>query len=184
MASEVLDLLKNEALNEHEKFIAFRECLETYCSREKKVLDLFRILKDVEVELKTCLTGKEPVNVEKSTVERILRIINIELQIIKFKIRHPELTEDRSSGKFPVGEWTDNKADLIELIYAISEVRSVENGKVSIKAIKEGFEYIFGVDLGNIYDRLDDIAGRKESRTRYLEKLVACLNKFLDTLDS
>ena len=184
MNFDVFELLQDEALNEQEKFLVFKKRLEEYCIIENKVLDLLRILKSVESELERCLDDRVQVNVDKSTVERILRIISIELQIVKLKIRHPDLREDHVSGKFPIGEWTGNKVDLIELVYAISLVRSVGHGKVSIKAIKEGFEYIFGIDLGNIHDRLEDIACRKESRTRYLEKLVDCLNKFLENMDA
>ena len=184
MILNVFELLNNATLNEQEKYVAFKARLEEHCNTEGRVLNLFRILKGVEMELSECLDGTIHTNPDKSTVERLLSVIRIELQIIKYRIRHPELTENHISGKFPIGEWTDNKADLIELIYAISLVRSIENGKVSIKAIKEGFEFIFGVDLGNIHDRLDDIASRKGTRTRYLEKLVACLNKFLDDSDA
>jgi hypothetical protein len=141
-------------------------------------------LKGIEWELEACLDGSLQVNADKPTVEKLLNIILIELQIIRYKIRHPELKEDQLSGKYPVGAWTDNKADLIELVYAISLVQSVEHGKASIKTIKEGFEYIFGIDLGNIHDRLDDIAGRKEPRARYLGKLVEYMNKFLDNMDA
>jgi len=184
MNFNIIELLNDAALNEHEKYVTFRKRLEEYCSTEKRVLSVFRLLKDIEMELKTCMKDIVKVNVDKVTIERLLRIIQIELQIIKYKIRHPGLEEVCLSGRFPIGAWTDNKADLIELIYAISLVRSVENGKVSVKAIKEGFEFIFGIDLGNIHDRIEDIASRKGSRTRYLEKLVECLNKFLDNLDS
>ena len=184
MSFDIIELLNDVALSEHEKYMAFRERVEEYCSTEKRVLCVFKLLKDIELELKICKKGIVQVNVDKTTVDRLFRIVQIELKIIRYKIRHPELTEDRMSAKFPIGEWTGNKADLIELIYAISLINSVENGKVSIKAIKEGFEYIFGIDLGNIHDRLDDIASRKGSRTRYLEKLVECLNKFLDSLDA
>ena len=182
MIIDVLELLKDKALNEQEKYFVFRKRLEEYCSFEKRVFNLFRILKDIEEDLKECQNDKEQVNVDKSTVERLLRIIRIELRIIKYKIEYPEMTEDCK--KFPIGEWTGNKADLIELVYAISLVKSVENGKVNVKTIKEAFEYIFGIDLGNISDRLDDIASRKVSRTRYLEKLVKTLNNFLDSMDS
>jgi hypothetical protein len=184
MDFNVVEFLKNETLNEMEKCKAFGDRLVEYCSKGHSVLSVFRILKGIELELRTCLKTAEEINVDKSTVERLLRIIGIELQIIKFRIRHPELTDESISGKFPIGKWTGNKIDLIELIYAISLVHSVGHGKVSIKDIKEGFEFIFGIDLGNIHDRLDDIASRKESRTRYLESLVDILNKFLDDMDA
>ena len=183
MSLDIFEFLSDKTLNEHEKYVAFKARLEEYCNTDGKVLNVFRILKGIELDLETCLSRAEQINVEKSTVERLLHIIHVELRIIRYKIRHPELVQVQISGKFPIGEWTDNKADLIELIYALSLVRSVENGKVSVKAIKEGFEFIFGIDLGNIHDRLDDIAARKGTRTRFLEKLVESLNNFLDNLD-
>ena len=183
MNFNILELLNNEVLDEQEKYMAFRARIVEYCSRENKVLEIFRILKDIELELETCQKGIVQVNVDKATIERLLCIIRIELRIIKYKIRHPELIEDRTTDKFPIGEWTDNKIDLIELIYSISLVHSVEHGKVSIKSIKEGFEYIFGIDLGNIHDRLDEIVSRKGLRTSYLEKLINGMNKFLDKKD-
>jgi len=182
MIIDVFELLNDKALNEQEKYMIFRKRLQEYCAFEKKVFSLLRILKDIEADLKGCLNDSEQASVDKSTVERLLRIIRTELRIIRYKIEYPELKEDCS--KFPIGEWTDNKADLIELVYAISLVNSVENGKVNIKTIKEAFEYIFGIDLGNIHDRLDDIASRKVPRTRYLEKLVKSLNNFLDSMDA
>jgi hypothetical protein len=106
------------------------------------------------------------------------------LQVTEYKIRHPELKESHTSGKFPIGVWTDNKIDLIELVYAIAHARSIDNGKVSIKAIKEGFELVFGIDLGNPHDRLDDISNRKGTRPRYLLRLYDGFNELLDSMDA
>jgi len=184
MIFDVIEILDNDALCEQEKYKIFKERLDKHCSTEQGVFTLFRFLKNVETELKSCLKGMVQVNVDKLTVKKFLNAIRIELRIIKYKINHPELVEERMPGKYPIGEWTDNKADLIELVYAISLVHSVEHGKVSIKAIKEAFEYIFGIDLGNIHDRLDDIAGRREPRARYLGKLLNSLNKYLDNMDA
>ena len=184
MTFDVIELLNDAALSEREKYQVFKMRLEEYCNTDKRVLNVFRILKGIEEELEDCRESTENVNVDKATIERLLRIIHIELKIIRYKIRRPKLMEVFLTGQFPIGEWTGSKADLIELIYAISLVRSVQNGKVSVKAIKEGFEFIFGIDLGNIHDRIEDIASRKGSRTRFLEKLVECLNKFLDNVDS
>jgi len=184
MIFDVIEILNNDALSEQEKCITFKERLEEHCSTEHGIFSLFRFLKTLETELKSCLNGAVQVNVDKLTVKKFLNVIHIELRIIRYKIKYPELAEERMQDKYPIGEWTDNKADLIELVYAISLVHSIEHGKVSIKAIKEAFEYIFGIDLGNIYDRLDDIAGRREPRARYLEKLLDNLNKYLDSIDA
>ena len=182
MVFDVIDFLNNDALNEQEKCKAFKERLDEFCSTEHRVLSLFRFLKTVETDLKGCLKGAVQVNVDKLTVKEFLNVTQIELRIARYKISHHELAEERIPCKFPIGEWTDNKVDLIELVYAISQVHSVGHGKVSIKAIKEAFEHIFGIDLGNIHDRLDDIAVRKGQRARYLEKLLDGLNNYLDNM--
>ena len=184
MIFDVIEILNNDALNEQEKYKTFKVCLEEYCSEEHGIFCLFRFLKTVETDLKECLKGTEQVHVDKLTVKKFLNVTHIELRIIRYKINHPELAEEQIPGKYPVGEWTDNKADLIELVYAISLVHSVEHGKVSIKAIKEAFEFMFGIDLGNIHDRLDDIAGRRKPRARYLAKLLDSLNIYLDSMDA
>jgi len=184
MNIDVIEILNNDALDEQEKYKTFKVSLEEYCSEEHGILNLFRFFKTVETDLKGCLKDTTQVNVDKLTVKKFLNATHIELRIIRYKIQHPELANERITGKFPVGEWTDNKADLIELVYAISLVHSVEHGKVSTKAIKEAFEYIFGVDLGNIHDRLNDIACRKGARARYLEKLLDGMNKYLDDVDA
>jgi hypothetical protein len=183
MSFDVIKFLDDKALSEQEKCKAFRERLKEYCSKGYGIFSVFRMLKNIEDELEMCLNSTIHVNADKSTVERFLRIIRIELRINGYRMMRPELSEDSITAKFPIGEWTDNKADLIELVYALSAKHSVEHGNASVKSIKEGFEYIFGLDLGNIHDRLDDIASRKERRTRYLEKLLESLNKFLDDLD-
>jgi hypothetical protein len=182
MNLNVNKILDDKALNEQEKCKAFRERIKEYCSKGYGVFSVLRMLKEIEDDLEKYQNSTTQVNVDKSTVERFLRIINTELKIIGYRIKHPELLKDSITEQFPIGEWTDNKADLIELIYAISQVHSVAHGKASVKEIKEGFEFMFGIDLGNIHDRLDDIASRKERRTRYLEKLVESLNIFLDNL--
>ena len=185
MSFDFLEFLNDETLNEQGKINVFRKHIEENCFKDDSVLAIFRSLKSIEMGLMAFLDDDSmQTGVNKSTVEKLLRIIHVEIRIIRYKIKHPELIEERLSGNFPIGQWTDNKADLIELIYAISLVHSVEHGKVSIKAIKEGFEYIFRIDLGNIHDRLDDIACRNEPKVRYLEKLSDSMNKYLYSLDA
>lgn len=66
--------------------------------------------------------------------------------------------------------WTGSKVSLIELMYALHQSGSFNNGQTDIKSIAAYFEKIFDIELGNYY------------RT-YLElRIRHNPTKFLDTL--
>jgi hypothetical protein len=177
----ILEILKDIAQNEHENFRLFKERIEEYCTKENAVLKLFRLLKGIECELKSCLDGTVHVNVDKKIIRKVHDAVKTEIYIIKCKIKHPDFFNLQSSNlPLPAGKWTGDKIDLIELIYAIQ--MSVDNGNVSMKSLQKAVEYIFQVKLGNIYGRLTEIDERKGDKARYLESLITNLNHILEGL--
>jgi hypothetical protein len=181
----IIKSLSEIAQNEHENFKAFKEKVVEYCIREKAVLNVFRVLNSIKTELHCCLSGKTKVDVDRAMIIKVMRTIQTEIDIIRYKIEFPGLVEIASSKAVkPVGVWTEDKICLIELVYAIYHSRAINNGSVTIKAIKECFEYIFQVDLGNIHDRTKELAIKKERRKLYLETMILNLNYFLDKLNS
>ena len=183
---EIIQILKEIAQNEHEKFKSFRERLIKYCNEnENAVIWLLRILRGMEQDLSDCLNGRYTLNVDRPIITKVLKTIRTELDIIRYRMKHPKLFEHESATKEapqPAGKWTNEKIDLIELIYAIQ--MSVNHGDVTIKALQKCFEYIFQVDLGNVYKRLGELDDRKrESKTGYLETLVTNLNQIIEDLN-
>jgi len=169
------------AQNEHENYRVFRERLVEYCTKEKAVFTVFRVLRNIETQLKDCLDGKVHVGVDKTIVKKVFRAIKTELIILKTKFKRPELLEIiEPKAPPPAGKWTTEKLNLIELIYAIYKTKSVNNGKATLKGIQECFEYVFQVDLGNISKRIDEIDSRKAQDKLYLDMLLASLKQFLD----
>ncbi len=81
-------------------------------------------------------------------------------------------------------EWTGNKVDLIELIYAIHAVGVVKNGRIDIKELASIFETIFDVDLGNYYRKFIEIRARKIDRTKFIDALKESLLRRMDEADS
>ena len=79
--------------------------------------------------------------------------------------------------------WTGNKTELIELIYALQCSSVINSGTVDIKEIASYFEYIFNIDLGNYYHTFIEIRGRKNSKTKFLDKLIELLNGRMEALD-
>jgi len=184
---ENIDIIKtiNEiSQDEREKLKAFKARITEYCVNTKSVLYLFRVLKELELELNDCLTGLIHINVDRSVVVKVLRTIRIELEVIKLRIKNQGLMEfSESKLVTPLGEWTDDKLNLIELIYAIYKTKSINNGKITLKQIQECFEEIFQVKLGNISNRINEIDNRKGHDKLYLDILTTNLNDFLDEMN-
>lgn len=80
--------------------------------------------------------------------------------------------------------WTDKKAALVELIYAIHAAESVNQGNIELKTLAGLFEKVFNVDLSDIYHIFIEIKNRKIDRTIYLNRLIKVLNRRMDETDS
>jgi hypothetical protein len=77
-------------------------------------------------------------------------------------------------------QWTSNKTDLVELIYALVEAGVLNNGNAEIKSVVLYFQQIFQVDLRAYYHKYMDISNRKKERTVFLDKLKTCLLRRID----
>jgi len=179
---DIIKILKEIAHNEHEHYKMYKHRLIDYCTNKKNALfKLLRILKGIETVLSECLNGKHKVNVDRVIILKVLKTIRVEIDIVRCRMKHPAIYGDAPpKAPLPAGEWTSDKIDLVELIYAIQ--KSVDNGKVSIKALQQAFEYIFQIDLGNIYDRIGEINERKYEKATYLESLIKNLHGILEKL--
>jgi len=183
--SDIVKTLNEFSLEDSEKLKLFREIIVEYCNNEKAAFYIFRILKEIELELNDCLNGLIHINVDRSVILKVLRLIRIELDIIKVKIKNLKSIES-SEEKIPkpAGKWTDDKLNLIELIYAIYKTKSVNGGNTTLKEIQECFEYLFQVKLGNISNRINEIDNKKGHDKLYLDILAKNLNNFLDDINS
>jgi len=184
MKIPIIETLTDIAKNEHEKFKTFRKKFINYCKQnEHAVEDLLRFLRGKEHEISDCLNGRIKIEVERAIVIKVLKTIRTEIDIVRYWMRHPGvLLRKRQKPPEPAGTWTNDKIDLIELIYAIQ--KSVNNGNVSIKALQECFEYIFQIELGNIYKRKEELCERNTiSKTWYIESLIENLNQIINDLN-
>ncbi len=75
--------------------------------------------------------------------------------------------------------WTDSKAALVELIYALHYSRAVNEGNASLKEICRTFEKAFNIEVGNLYATFQDIQMRKGERAKYLISLVETFDRRL-----
>lgn len=80
-------------------------------------------------------------------------------------------------------KWSESKAALVEVIYALYYQGAIENGKADLKEIAAYFEHMFKVDLGDYYRAFLDIKMRKSGRTKFLDNLKNSLVKYMDEED-
>lgn len=76
--------------------------------------------------------------------------------------------------------WTDKKAFLVELIYAIYLKESINNGKVELIRLIRFFENHFNVILNNHHSIIQELKKRKTGKTKYFDQIKALLMKKLN----
>lgn len=77
--------------------------------------------------------------------------------------------------------WTDNKINLILLIYGIYVSESVNNSNVELNELILSFEMIFNIDLKNFHSQLNDIKSKKGNQFKYIDALK---NRLEDKLNN
>lgn len=76
--------------------------------------------------------------------------------------------------------WTESKVGLIELIYAFQAAGVFNNGKASIRQIKEVLEEAFHIELGNTSRTLQEILSRKKGYANFIKRLM---DRFLERIE-
>ena len=72
----------------------------------------------------------------------------------------------------PSLNWTGNKIDLVELIYALRLSKKINHGNSDIKELATTFGKMFNQDLEeNIYRWYIDIKNRKTVRSKFINQL-------------
>lgn len=79
--------------------------------------------------------------------------------------------------------WTANKTDLIELIYALHTKLAINNGNIEIKTISNCFELFFNIELGEFYHTYLELRNRKKNPTKFLDSLKEGLINKMDGED-
>jgi len=84
-----------------------------------------------------------------------------------------------SKGKY---RWTDSKAALTELIYALHAAKCINNGNIEIKEVANFLEALFRFDLGDYYRDYLQIKSR-QNPTKFIDTLKAALIKRINEQD-
>lgn len=68
-------------------------------------------------------------------------------------------------------EWTETKAALVELIYALHEQKAFNGGKAELKDIAGFFQKVYDFENSDIYRTFSELKSRKKSQTLFLDEL-------------
>jgi len=107
----------------------------------------------------------------------LIKRLNNELYALK------NIKQSQSSIPTKKLQWTGSKVDLIELIYALQAVGSINNGKAEIKELATELQTIFNINLGDFYRTFIEIRARKINRTKFLDRLKHNLQDRMDQAD-
>lgn len=108
--------------------------------------------------------------------ERVCEYLTQTIQALEYGVR--VIPEQKSKHL-----WTESKAALIELAYALHSRGAVNNGKCDVKAIINSLEQLFNVEVGNFYRTFQSMRIRKKNRTSFLDNLKLSLEKRMDETD-
>jgi hypothetical protein len=101
--------------------------------------------------------------------------LKTEIDALLIKTNNPNWGQLGKLGNFSL-QWTDDKTSLVELIYAIDALGSINKGQCEISVLTTFFEQAFNVRLTDVYRTFVDIKGR-EIPTKYIDNLRAALRQ-------
>lgn len=117
----------------------------------------------------------------------MLAIINVELELLSLKIKHPESFDSPISPTFESDLYVIPKSKdlgiigIAEIVIGLSflgEVVGKDGKPVPLVRLAHSFEVLFNLRFGSIYDKLDAIFMRKPfNLTKTLDALKNAINK-------
>ena len=173
----ISNVLGDLNLTEREKIDSICNHLQDYCLQTDHILNCYRTLMRLKFDLTELVKDAEQDSARMIT--RVLDAVNTELKIVEYQIDHPQLMFKNEIPKFERKHWTASVSGLVEIIYLMQNC--VDNGNVEIAEIAVWFEYIFHVNLKNIYKLIEQIASR-ENKTKFLDQQKLVLINFLEEL--
>lgn len=113
--------------------------------------------------------------------DRLEVYLNRELETLSIKNSNPNWVQLGGNGNSSL-QWTDSKAALVELIYALYALGSINNGRSEIRELAAFFEQAFNIRLSDIYRTYLEIKIRS-TPTKFIDSLkTALLHKMEEDL--
>lgn len=162
-----------------ELFRDFDNTLRALCDEDDDRKAVFRTLRYARIRLHVlCGYISKEETPESDTQIRFLHIvigyIDTELEILnRYGDTYPPKPHACKR------RWSGAVVEIVELIYALHEMKRIDDGEIAMNELAGFFGELFGIrlDARSLYDSYTDIKRRKgESRTYFLDKLRERLN--------
>jgi len=79
--------------------------------------------------------------------------------------------------------WSASKVGLIELVYALYNMRCFNGGNVELSEVVRFVEKSLGTDLGNFHKTIFEIRNRKQGPTKFLNLVIDNLNQYFQNME-
>ena len=123
-------------------------------------------------------TGRGENALKKQFLQKILAIINSELELLKLKIQYPVPFQNRKNN-FPLSPlYLTDETNLVEIMELVSglfltkRVVTHTEKESPLTEIGRAFEWLFNIKLGDIHKKHENVICRKANkRIEFLDKL-------------
>lgn len=169
--------------------VAYREFIELifdlYAENANRY-ELLLVMTYTEAELRSLCESYELNPDKKKESELCLTCMRKALWFIHKTLiyiqpqRIPSSIPGNSKSITPVNSyhWTGSAVELVEFIYGLKEMQSINNGETPIIELASFISSQFGIEIKDCYSTYIDIKRRKnDSRTYYLDKMRERLNQ-------
>ena len=106
---------------------------------------------------------------------RLMNLISRELNITEAGFLEASDTDNSNSKLL----WTGSKVDLVELIYALKATSVLNHGSVTVADLATILGDFFGKELKGYYKTFEEIRGRRNSKTFYLDRCKSSLDALI-----
>lgn len=162
-----------------ELFCEFNKALQSFCTEEQDRITIFHTLRYTRIRLhvlRKYLPEEDASthNTQARFLDITIGYINTELDLLRRYDRAQESTQPNS-----LHRWTGAIIEPVELIYALDEMKRIDDGETAMNEPAAFFGEIFGIKLDTryLYDAYADIKRRKnDSHTYFLDKMRKRLN--------
>ena len=171
ITAETLSRCITEVITAHDEQLAkFTEQLHDLYDTSTNTVELFRILNHTRIRLLHC---------PPAIANHIGHLLKIAISYIDTELELLARYGNQNISHETRFRWTGNLVELVEIIYALDELRCINNGEVSINELFTLFGRLFGMEMkeSHCYNAYTDMKRRKnDSRTYFLDKMRERLN--------
>jgi RteC protein len=186
-SAECLYRFTDQIFFQAENFRSAQKDFYEYCRDGKTYLDSFYFLRVSPVNRKHSFAPgliidpqSPPLHCE--LLARLIAFTRLENEM------HQRIGEsNKHSASKPIQsklKWTDKNIFLIELVYALKEQGSFNQGNASLKEIFATLQEVFDVELRNPARQFQDILSRKTGNTNFLDMLIRKLEKKIEDIEN